>query len=187
MADILFEENTHTYIVDGKKLPSVTQITSILSRIQYNGIDEEILKKAGKKGTAVHKAIEDLILWNDYEIEEKYEDYILQFKKARKLEKFETLETEFKLTNGEFCGTLDNKSKLDNKMIIIDYKTTSSIHKKLLEAQFGGYKILCDSNNIKIDEWYGLFLSKTGYKFIKITPNVEIFKKCKEIYEFMEE
>lgn len=182
---IEFDEAKHEYKVDGKILPSVTTITSILSNLEYKEIDPEILKKAGEKGTAVHKAIENYIDWNDYELEEKYEPYMIQFKKALKLEKFETIKTEFKLTNNEICGTLDNMSELNGKRIIIDYKTTATIHKKLLEAQFGGYKILCEANNINIDEWYGLFLTKTGYKFIKVEPNVEIFKKCKEIYDYM--
>ena len=182
-----FDEKTHTYTVDGKVLPSVTTITSILSNLEYKDIDKEILKKAAEKGTKVHKAIEDYLLWNDYELEEQYQPYMLQFKKAEKLEKFITTKTEFKLTDGEICGTIDNMSMIGETLIIIDYKTTSTIHKKLLEAQFGGYKILCEANGFHIDKWYGLFLSKTGYKFIEVKPNVEIFNKCKEIYNYMKE
>lgn len=182
---IEFDEATHTYKVDGKVLPSVTTITSILSNLEYDGIDKEILIKAAEKGTKVHKAIEDYLLWNDYELEEKYQPYMLQFKKAEKLERFITSKTEFKLTDGEICGTIDNMSMLGEEVIIIDYKTTSTIHMNLLEAQFGGYKRLCDANNIQVEKWYGLFLSKTGYKFIEIEPNVEIFNKCKEIYDYM--
>lgn len=181
-----FNEETHTYVYDNKKLPSVTQITSILSQIAYKNIDLEILKKAGEKGTLVHKAIEDYTIWKEYQLPEKYKGYMLNYKKALALEKFIPKYTEFRLTNGEFAGTLDNMSLLDDKIIIIiDYKTTSSIHKKLLEAQFGGYKLLCDYNNIKVDKWYGLFLSKDTYKFIEIKPDVEIFKKCLDIYNFM--
>ena len=187
MNNIEFDELTHTYKVNGKELPSVTTITSILSSIEYKEIDKEILERAAKKGSAVHKAIEDYTNWNDYELEIEYEPYMQQYLKALEKEKFEPIKAEFKLTNNEICGTLDNMSQLGDKRIIIDYKTTSTIHKKLLEAQFGGYKILCDANNINIDEWYGLFLNKKGYKFIKIEPNVEIFNKCKEIYDYMKE
>ena len=183
--NIEFNEETHTYKVDGKILPSVTGITSILSNLEYKEIDLEILKRAAEKGSAVHKAIEDYLLWGEYELDIQYEPYMEQFKKALEKEKFETKKTEFKLTNGEICGTLDNMSKLNGETIIIDYKTTATIHLKLLEAQFGGYKILCDSNSIKIDKWYGLFLTKKGYKFKEVKPNVEIFNKCKEIYDYI--
>lgn len=182
---IEFDEATHTYKVDGKILPSVTTITGILSSIDYKEIDPQIIKRAGERGTKVHKAIEDYTNWLDYELEIEYEPYMQSFKKALQEEKFELIKAEFKLTNNEICGTIDNMSQLGDKRIIIDYKTTATIHKKLLEAQFGGYKILCDANNINIDKWYGLFLSKTGYKFIEIEPNVEIFNKCKEIYDYM--
>lgn len=182
---IEFDEKTHTYKVDGNILPSVTTITSILSNIEYKEIDPEILNNAAKRGSAVHKAIEDYLLWGDYDLKIMYEPYMEQFKKALEKEKFKTIKTEFKLTNGEICGTLDNMSILNDKKIIIDYKTTATIHKKLLEAQFGGYKILCDSNGIEIDKWYGLFINKNKYKFIEIKPNIEIFNKCKEIYDYM--
>ena len=182
---IEFDEETHIYKVDGKILPSVTTITGILSSIEYKEIDPEILKRAAEKGSAVHKAIEDFNNWNDYELDIKYEPFMEQYKKALEKEKFEPIKNEFKLTNGEICGTLDNMSQLGKDRIIIDYKTTATIHKKLLEAQFGGYKILCDSNNINIDKWYGLFLTKTGYKFLEIQPNVDIFLKCKELYDYI--
>lgn len=184
---IEFDELTHIYKVDGKILPSVTTITGILSSIEYKEIDKEILERAAYKGSRVHKAIEDFILWGDYELEIEYEPFMEQFKKALKKEKFETIKTEFKLTDGEVCGTIDNMSELGGDVIIIDYKTTSTIHKKLLEAQFGGYKRLCDSKGLKIDKWYGLFLTKKGYKFIEVKPNVEIFNKCKEIYDYIKE
>lgn len=184
MNNIEFDEKTHTYKVNGKELPSVTTITGILSSIEYKEIDKEILERAAKKGSAVHKAIEDYTNWNDYELDIKYEPFMQSFKKALQEEQFELIKAEFKLTNGEICGTIDNMSQLGKDRIIIDYKTTATIHKKLLEAQFGGYKILCDANHINIDKWFGLFLSKTGYKFIEIEPNVEIFNKCKEIYDY---
>lgn len=182
---IEFDEKTHTYIVDGKELPSVTTITSVLSNLEYKEIDKEILERAAYKGSRVHKAIEDYLLWGDYELEIEYEPYMEQFKKALEKEKFETIKTEFKLTDGEVCGTIDNMSELGSDVIIIDYKTTSTIHKKLLQAQFGGYKRLCDRKGLKIDKWYGLFLTKKSYKFIEIKPDVDIFNKCKEIYDYM--
>lgn len=189
MQKIDFNKENHTYKVDGKELPSVTTITSILSNLEYKDIDKEILKRAAEKGTAVHKAIEQLILYGDYELDIKYEPYMCQFREALEKEKFQTKKTEFMLTDGEVCGTLDNMSIMDDKVIIIDYKTTVTVHKKLLEAQFGGYKKLCDANGIKVDKWYGLFLrpSRNHYKFLEIEPNVEIFDKCKEIYNYMKE
>ncbi len=184
---IEFDADTHTYKVDGKVLPSVTTITGILSNMEYKEIDKEILDRAAKRGSAVHKAIEDFTLWGDYELDISYEPYMVQFKKALDKEKFITAKTEFMLTDGEICGTIDNMSMIGEECIIIDYKTTSTIHKKLLEAQFGGYKRLCDANNIQVEKWYGLFLNKKGYKFLEIKPNVEIFNKCKEIYDYMKE
>lgn len=182
---IEFDEETHTYKVDGKELPSVTTITGMLSSVVYKEVDSEILKRAAEKGSKVHKAIEDYTLWGDYELEIEYEPFMEQFKKALEKEKFETQKAEFRLTDGEICGTIDNMSIMGDYVIIIDYKTTSKPHIKLLEAQFGGYKKLLDSNGFKIDKFYGLFLTKKGYKFKEIKPNVDVFNKCKELYDYM--
>ena len=131
---IEFNSATHTYKVNGKELPSVTTITSMLSNLEYKEIDPEIIKRAGEKGSAVHKAIEDYTLWGDYELETEYEPYMQQFLKALEKENFELIDAEFRLTNGEICGTIDNMSYLGKDKIVIDYKTTATIHLKLLKS-----------------------------------------------------
>lgn len=50
-----FDEETHTYTLEGKVLPSVT---TLLNDGSYNNVDPEILKKACDRGTTIHKEIE---------------------------------------------------------------------------------------------------------------------------------
>ena len=56
MPTLKFDEATHTYTLDGKVLPSVTQILKPL--YDFSGITPEVLERKRQIGTAVHKAIE---------------------------------------------------------------------------------------------------------------------------------
>jgi hypothetical protein len=62
----VFDEATHTYLLDGVRLPSVTQIMKPL--YDFSSVPAEVLKRAGEFGTAVHKSVE-LHLWNDLDME----------------------------------------------------------------------------------------------------------------------
>ena len=53
---IAFDEATHTYTVDGKAVPSVTQVLAILN--DYSGVPAGILERAKMFGSAVHRMIE---------------------------------------------------------------------------------------------------------------------------------
>ena len=52
-------DESHTYVYNGVILPSITQILKIKFGNKYDGVSENVLKRASDKGTAVHKAIED--------------------------------------------------------------------------------------------------------------------------------
>lgn len=56
--DIEFDPEWHTYRYNGKLLPSVTQI---LDDGEYKYVDKNILEYARKKGTIVHKEIQDYL------------------------------------------------------------------------------------------------------------------------------
>ena len=57
--ELKFEENRHLYMLDGQILPSVTTVMRPLDNALYQGIDEEIMKMAAHRGTAVHNAVEN--------------------------------------------------------------------------------------------------------------------------------
>ena len=57
-AQVEFNEEWHTYTLDGKILPSVTQM---LDDGTYDNIDKDVLKYAQDKGTIVHKEIEEYL------------------------------------------------------------------------------------------------------------------------------
>ena len=184
---IEFEESTHTYKIDGVVVPSVSEIMTPLTSLYYKEIDKNILDMACYRGSQVHKAIEDFETWGEYTIDDKYKDYMLNYKIFKKFNEIEIINQEQRLTNGKFAGTYDMLAKIDNKTILIDHKTSKEIHNNLLSVQFAGYNELCEANGIKVDEFYCLHLTKSKYEFRKIEINKEIWKKCKDIYFYIKE
>ena len=57
-----FNEQTHTYKLNDKILTSVTQIINeVLFYNKYSSVSEDTLELAKKKGSLIHKEIEDYI------------------------------------------------------------------------------------------------------------------------------
>lgn len=178
-----FNEEKHEYMVNGKVVPSVSEIMKCATCLYYTDeIPARVLELACRKGSAVHKAIEDYLLFEEYEIEPRYQDIFNHFLKWYEEYKPEIIKVEYQMSNGEYAGTCDLICKIDNKIIGIDHKTSSEIHTKMIAIQEAGYDELCD---IKIDEWYVLHLTKEKYEFKKIKIRKDIWKKCKEIYFYM--
>ncbi len=180
---INFEEEKHEYTVDGKVVPSVSEIMQCATCLYYTkDIPQEILELACKKGSAVHKAIEDYLLFEEYDIEPRYQPIFDNFIKWYEEYKPEIIKVEYQMSNGEYAGTCDLICKINGKTIGIDHKTSSEIHTKMIAIQEAGYDELSD---IKIDEWYVLHLTKQKYEFEKIKIRKDMWKKCKEIYFYM--
>jgi hypothetical protein len=53
---IQFDQETHTYNLNGERLPSVTQILKPL--YDFSAVPPDVLRRAAEFGTAVHKAVE---------------------------------------------------------------------------------------------------------------------------------
>lgn len=54
-----YYDATHTYLVDGIEVPSITQMLKYKFGKKYDGINQTVLHKAAEAGTAVHNAIEN--------------------------------------------------------------------------------------------------------------------------------
>lgn len=58
MAELQFNEETHTYTVGGVKLPSVTTIISAVGLYDFDHVSAETLAIAAERGTIVHTYVE---------------------------------------------------------------------------------------------------------------------------------
>lgn len=135
-------DDTHTYLYDGVILPSVTQILGVKYRNDYASVPPAVLNNASKRGTAVHKAIENFNVSG-------YDDgseAVRNFKFLQKQYGFEVLDSElpivlFKNDMPIACGRLDMTMLMDGQTGIADIKTVSSLNKEKIAYQLNMYRI----------------------------------------------
>lgn len=185
-----FDEQEHKYYIDEIEVPSVTEIAEPISFNRLNDLPKHILNKARIRGSKVHELAEEYLLvceieWE--EIEPEFANYLEQFIMWARTYRPKVLYTEYRMFSNDFAGTCDLICKIDDKTILVDYKTTSTIDKKSLSVQLEGYKRLCALYNIDIDECYYLHLKKDGYVFKPIKTNPRWFDILLEHNKFMKE
>ena len=163
---ITFDKSTHTYMIDGVRAPSVTQILQFLNPNKYENIPPEILAEKAEYGNRVHEWIEH---------------YALTGKKKRQTEmmKLSTLQavdllSEFKAEQceevvtykGVFCGTYDMYGTIDGKKTLIDIKTTAEFDEPYLSWQLGMYKIALEAQGERVDRCMCLWLPKGAVAYL---------------------
>ena len=204
---------------EGVYYPSVTTILQYMPKnkffetwmkdVGHNA--DLIMRKAGKEGTQVHEACEQLVLgnevaWMDDYGRAKYSqlvwEMILKFADFWKTHKPELISSEQFVWSDEhkFAGTADIVCKMNGEVWLIDIKTSNSIHKSY-DLQLASYaKGLEESRGIKIDRTAILWLKAQsrgpskqkkiiqgkGWKLLQIDEiekNFELFKLIYKLYE----
>lgn len=155
---------------EGVYYPSVTTILQYMPKnkffdtwlkdVGHNA--DLIMRKAGKEGTQVHEAAEQLvkgeeISWMDDYGNAKYSqlvwEMILKFADFWRTYKPELISAEDFVWSDEhkYAGTADLVVKMDGETWLLDIKTSNSLHKSY-DLQLASYaKALEESKGIKID------------------------------------
>lgn len=167
---IEYIDETHTYLVDGLILPSITQILKVKFKNKYNGVNQKVLNKASEKGTEVHEAIETLCKTGEV----KHLKEVKNFMFLQKQYNFKVIDNEvpvilFKDNEPIACGRLDLVINIDNKIGLADIKRTSTLDKEYLAYQLNLYKIAYEQcYNKKIEFLKGVHLREDIRKFVNI-------------------
>jgi hypothetical protein len=137
-----YYDDTHTYLVDGLEVPSITQLMNIKFGKKYEGIDKDILNRAAQNGTKIHEAIEKLCKTGEAEDYKEVKNFLF----LQKQYKFEVLENEvpiiiFKDGKPICAGRLDLVLKINNKIGGGDIKRTTTLDKEYLAYQLNLYRI----------------------------------------------
>ena len=129
---IELNEEKHIYTVDGREVPSVTQILDILTYQEFGKIDKATLDYASKRGSDVHEVTElcDLGMYAEAEFDYEIEPYIrayLDFKRDYRpsWDRIEEMVTCID-DNYDYAGTIDRAGRMGDRYIILDIKTVGS-------------------------------------------------------------
>lgn len=151
--ELTFDETHHIYKLNGFAIPSVSEIMRPLSNSYYGGVDEDVLKRAASRGTSVHSAVENYLLFGIEDISSEFMGYFNGFKKWIDTHKPIPIKPECRLYHKtlRYGGTADLPCIIDNKLVLVDFKTTSSVAKILTRVQLEAYKQGFLSHGIKFE------------------------------------
>lgn len=177
-------DESHTYLVDGIIVPSITQIMKIKFGNKYSGVSNEILNKAAENGTRVHEAIEKLCKCGEVEDIKEVKNFMF----LQKHYKFEVVDNEVPIIifkdNVPICaGRLDLVLKIDDLIGGGDIKRTSTLDKEYLTYQLNLYRIgYRQSYDIEWEFLKGLHLRENTRKFIDLPINENMAWKLIDEY-----
>ena len=169
-----YDDDTHTYLVDGVIVPSITQMLSVKFGNKYASVNRSTLERAAERGTAIHKAIED---YCKLDIEGDLKE-VRNFRFLRRQYGFEVIENETPIILYRFCkpiaaGRLD--LVIDDNLsgrALADIKTTAVLDKEYLAYQLNLYRIgYIQSYGYEIKGLYGIHLKDDKRKFVNIPIN----------------
>jgi hypothetical protein len=128
---LTFDGPTHSYTLDGVRVPSVTQVLKPL--YSFAGIPPQVLAVKAELGTAIHRACE---LLDDDDLDEESEDgraalvpisgYLVGYKKFMAEKQPVVIFNERQLYHSKhrYAGTIDRRYALRGELWDIDLKST---------------------------------------------------------------
>lgn len=195
-------DDKHYYFVNGEFFPGVTTILDEASPMPYalrqfmlnnTAEDAESIKNtAGDFGTRMHSVYERLLngvtidLLNEYKTTRE-KKHIFSFYEWYNKYKPTELKTEFTVASlkHKIAGTLDLRCKINGKVVIIDFKTSSGIYYSH-HLQLAAYKELYEEmTGEKVDEVYVLRTGSkhnSNYEFKQINKPFAEFKNVYDTY-----
>lgn len=182
-----YDDDTHTYLVDGVIVPSVTQVLKVKFGGMYESVAPEVLKKAGERGTAVHKSIEDYCTKGiDLGTTE-----VRHFRFLKNYYDLKPVKNEIPIIVCKddipvTAGRLDMILDIGGDRAVADIKTTSTLNKEYLAYQLNLYRLgvlQCYPDLGDITKLYGIHIREDKRKLVEIPVNEGVAWDILEEYE----
>lgn len=161
---LTLDKEKHEYRWHGKVTPSVTQI--LKPAVDFSRVPEYILERKRLIGTYVHTAI-DLYFKGELDedaIDPTWGPYFTAFQRFVGQTGFEPEghETSLYCEEYDFAGTPDAWGRLGKKRVLIDWKSSYSLHPSV-ELQTAAYDhMLKEQRGVRVRERYALQLRPDG-------------------------
>lgn len=141
---IEFNEATHEYFNDGKKLISVTQLMRKHGLApDYSMVNQAVLTAKAERGTLIHKEIEQFIKHSEVGFTSELNAFIEYIWKSN----VKVIQSETIAFNDVVAGTADLiLEDANGDRIIADIKTTATLHKESVSWQLSIYAKLLEQH-----------------------------------------
>lgn len=172
---VIFNEEAHTYELNGKYLKGITRI--IKEKVcpdEYADIPQRILEQAAIKGHAVHSSIE---MYAKYGIETQSPEFAGFLEESAKSDVLSHIITSEYLVSDEkqYASSIDLLTAADepNSVYIIDIKRTANPNIPYVTWQTSCYKKFFEENNpgIKVKGIFLLWLRDENHRLQELTPH----------------
>lgn len=129
---LTFDPEAHAYALDGRPVPSVTQLIERADLINYDDVPPWQLEHAAQRGTAVHLATE---FYDDGDLDDESIDpeilpYVEAWRLFRRESGFKVLRSEVRVYSRrhQYAGTVDTIGLLNGRLAMVEKKTTAVLH-----------------------------------------------------------
>jgi hypothetical protein len=169
MSILQYFDKGHIYMLEGERIPCVSDLCRFLHREIYKEAPIWQLEAAADRGTKVHAATEVLDKTGQAEIDDDYLPYLQAYAKFRQEHdvQWELIEYADYHQELRYAGTIDRYGMLDGFSTLLDIKTTYKVYKPLCSASLNLYRMTLEARNKKVERLAILHLRKDGsYKLM---------------------
>ena len=159
---VVFNEEHHSYTLNGHQLSGITPIIAWLFPDTYKGIPQNVLAQAAAHGTEVHKACEVYDSLDILPDDEYLKDVVYQYASVTKTLP-EVACSEYLVSDEHRIASCIDKVFVNDALA--DIKTTSKVHGLLVQLQLSIYAWLYERQNPerKVPALYLIWLPKPQY------------------------
>lgn len=164
---LTFDADSHTYSVQGVRLPSVTEVIRFGGEgTDYSSVPSHILERAREIGKKAHKTVElyheqdDHLFTNDSSVN-AYLDGYQEFIDTGVYEHLMSEQKMYCSCHG-FAGTVDKVGWVNGALSVIDIKTTNKLNLEHVELQTAAYQHLASRTfDMELEKRFVLHLKKS--------------------------
>lgn len=195
--DLQFEEEGHAYTLNGRRVPSVTDVLQPL--LMLDGIPWDVLEAARIFGSHVHLACHyhniDALDWSS--LDDRLASYTRGYLKFLADSAFVVLGSEERVASTVcgYAGTLDLRGLIGGRRgkvvrtSVVDIKSTAALPRTVGPQTAGYANAYTETTGEKIADRYCLHLGPDSYKFVKLTDgrgvqDLTVFISALNIHRF---
>ena len=159
-----FFDRGHIYMLNGQRLPCVSDLCRFLHREIYKDAPLWQMEAAADRGTKVHAATEALDRTGRAEIEDEYLPYLQAYAAFRREHdvQWELIEHPDYHPAHRYAGTIDRYGMVDGFKTLLDIKTTYRVYKPLCSASLNLYRMMLEARGKTVERLLILHLRKDG-------------------------
>ena len=164
MSILQYFDRGHIYMLEGERIPCVSDLCRFLHREIYKDAPLWQLEAAADRGTKVHAATEVLDKTGQAEIEDEYLPYLQAYAKFRQEHDvhWELIEYADYHPELRYAGTIDRYGLVDGIKTLMDIKTTYTVYRSLCGASLNLYRLILEARDKQVERLLILHLRKDG-------------------------